>query len=148
MPVLIIGAWITDAPARGKHRGGNRPGCFHRGRLPTFNFTSRRLDYRAMESINKPLLWFRAAGGIVAVLAIGLLLHRLHPGALAEALHHTRPGWVLVATVLYGLLFLPAAWRWHLALRLSRSEVNFGVTARVSLIGHFFYTIFFGAAGG
>jgi len=101
-----------------------------------------------MESINKPLLWFRAAGGIVAVLAIGLLLHRLHPGALAEALHHTRPGWVLVATVLYGLLFLPAAWRWHLALRLSRSEVNFGVTARVSLIGHFFYTIFFGAAGG
>src|SRR6266850_5158515 len=101
-----------------------------------------------MESVNKPLLWVRAAGTLLAVLAIWFLLHRLHPGALAEALRTTRPGWVAAALLLFGLLFLPAAWRWHLALRLSHSDVNFGVTAKVSLIGHFFYTIFFGAAGG
>jgi glycosyltransferase 2 family protein len=101
-----------------------------------------------MGSINKPLLWLRVAGAIVAVSAIGFLLHRLHPGALVEALRATRPGWVAVAVLVYGLLFLPAAWRWHLALRLSKNDVNFCLTTRISLIGHFFYTIFFGAAGG
>jgi hypothetical protein len=43
---------------------------------------------------------------------------------------------------------VPAAWRWHLALRLSEGAVNFAASLRLSLIGHFFYTILFGAAGG
>src|SRR4051812_38057072 len=101
-----------------------------------------------MDSVNKPLLWSRAAAAIVAVSAVVFLLHRLHPGALLDAFRSTRPGWVAVAALVYGLLFVPAAWRWHLALRLGRNEVDFGVTTRISLIGHFFYTIFFGAAGG
>src|SRR5437870_8743115 len=101
-----------------------------------------------MDSLKKPWLWLRVAGTILAVTAIGLLLRRVQPGALAATLRTTRPGWALAAVALNGLLFVPAAWRWHLALRLNRCAVNFGVSLRLSLIGHFFYTIFFGAAGG
>jgi uncharacterized membrane protein YbhN (UPF0104 family) len=101
-----------------------------------------------MESVKKPLLWLRLAGAVAAILALGFVLHRIHPAALLDVVRTTRPGWAGAAVALYGLMFIPAAWRWHLALRLIGCAVRFGVTLRVSLIGHFFYTILFGAAGG
>ncbi|MBC8096684.1 MAG: flippase-like domain-containing protein, partial [Akkermansiaceae bacterium] len=45
-------------------------------------------------------------------------------------------------------LFLPAAVRWHLALKASGANIQIAAAIRISLIGHFFYTILFGAAGG
>lgn len=101
-----------------------------------------------MDSVKKPWLWLRVAGAGMAIAAMGFLLRRIHPGALMETLRTTRPGWALAAVAVNGLLFVPAAWRWHLALRLNRCAVGFGVTLRISLIGHFFYTLLFGAAGG
>src|SRR5215475_15918204 len=59
-----------------------------------------------------------------------------------------RPGWFIAALVLYGLLFIPAAVRWHLVLKLSNTAIRPTVTFRYTLIGHFFYTLLFGAIGG
>jgi rSAM/selenodomain-associated transferase 2 len=65
-----------------------------------------------------------------------------------DAFRAMRPGWFVFGIALYGLLFIPASWRWHLALRQTGCAVHPGATARLCLIGHFFYTILFGAAGG
>ena len=59
-----------------------------------------------------------------------------------------RVGWFLGAVLLYGLMFVPGAWRWHLALRVNDSVVNSSATVRFSIIGHFFYLVLFGGAGG
>jgi hypothetical protein len=56
--------------------------------------------------------------------------------------------WFIGAVILYGLMFLPAALRWHLALRMNDSVVDAGATIRFSIIGHFFYLLLFGGAGG
>jgi uncharacterized membrane protein YbhN (UPF0104 family) len=59
-----------------------------------------------------------------------------------------RGGWFMLAFAAYGFLFFPAAWRWHLTLRLAKCGVSRGTTVRFTFVGHFFYTILFGAAGG
>jgi uncharacterized membrane protein YbhN (UPF0104 family) len=83
-----------------------------------------------------------AVGGL-AILFYHLPLRRVW-GALAGADYR----WVLAAIAVYGFLFLPAAWRWHIALRSTSCERGVFTTARFTLIGHFFYNIFFGAVGG
>jgi uncharacterized membrane protein YbhN (UPF0104 family) len=57
-------------------------------------------------------------------------------------------GWFIGAVALYGALFLPAARRWHIVLRLTGQAVHPGAATRLSLIGHFFYTVLFGVFGG
>jgi len=101
-----------------------------------------------MPLTKRSLFWLRAAGAAMAATALFLVIRRVQPGPLLEALRGAKPGYVLAAVVLYGFLFLPAAWRWQLALRLNGNATGFGAITRISLIGHFFYTIFFGAAGG
>ena len=56
--------------------------------------------------------------------------------------------WVCAAILVYGFLFLPAAWRWHIAQRSASCASGALATIRFTLIGHFFYNIFFGAIGG
>src|SRR4051812_47906107 len=85
--------------------------------------------------------WARLLCLVVSIGAMFLLLRRIHGETLRATVQSMRPGWFLAAVALYGLLFLPAAWRWHLALRLNGSTVHCGATTRLSLIGHFFYTI-------
>ena len=69
-------------------------------------------------------------------------------GLLAETFWNMELVWCVAALALYGLLFVPAAWRWHLVLQLTGKAASFGTTLRVSLIGHFFYTVLFGVIGG
>jgi hypothetical protein len=57
-------------------------------------------------------------------------------------------GWFIGAIMLYGIMFLPAAWRWHLALQINDGVVDHNATIRFTIIGHFFYLILFGGAGG
>jgi rSAM/selenodomain-associated transferase 2 len=94
------------------------------------------------------LVWMRVGCLAGTVAALFLVFRRLSLHALAEAFHELRPGWFVAAVLAYGLVFLPAAWRWHLALRMTGVAVHPGATARLTLIGHFFYTILFGAIGG
>ena len=91
--------------------------------------------------------WFRIIS-FIAVMVVMTWLIRSHAAALTQTIHSMRPGWFVAGVAMYGFLFLPAALRWHLALRLNDSAVNVGITTRISLVGHFFYTLLFGAAGG
>ena len=78
----------------------------------------------------------------------GFSPHPRKPPRLLETIGHMRVGWFIAAVLLYGIMFLPAAWRWHLALRMNDCEVNNSATARFTIIGHFFYLLLFGGAGG
>lgn len=93
-----------------------------------------------------------AAGRLVCLVVTGVALwivfRRVDSSALLEAFRTMDAGWFVAAIAAYGLVFVPAAWRWHLALRQTNAAVHPGAAGRLSLIGHFFYTILFGAAGG
>ncbi len=90
----------------------------------------------------------RVACVLVAVAALCIVLRRIGLDRLQDAFQSMRVGWFLAAVMLYGLLFLPAALRWHIALDLTGNAVSVGTSVRLSIIGHFLYTILFGAAGG
>ncbi len=85
---------------------------------------------------------------MVAVAALIYVFRKIDLVELAHALRAARPGWLVMAVAIYGLVFLAGAWRWHLMLRLSDCAVHPRATARMTLIGHLFYTVFFGVAGG
>jgi uncharacterized membrane protein YbhN (UPF0104 family) len=80
--------------------------------------------------------------------ALFLVFRRLNLETLMQTFRRMDWRWFLGAVTLYGALFLPAAWRWHIVLRLTGQAVGFCTTARVSLIGHFFYTVLLGVFGG
>jgi uncharacterized membrane protein YbhN (UPF0104 family) len=92
--------------------------------------------------------WGRVGCAAVTVGALALIFHRLRLHVLLEAFRTIHWVWFAAAIVLYGLLFLPAALRWHLVLKLTGNAVSPGVTSRLTLIGHFFYTVLFGSVGG
>jgi uncharacterized membrane protein YbhN (UPF0104 family) len=84
----------------------------------------------------------------LTALALFLVFRKIPVRNLFETIRSMRVGWFLAGIASYGLLFLPASWRWHLALRVSDSVVSVPATIRFSIIGHFFYLLLFGGAGG
>ncbi|HLP76445.1 MAG TPA: lysylphosphatidylglycerol synthase transmembrane domain-containing protein, partial [Candidatus Paceibacterota bacterium] len=90
----------------------------------------------------------RAVCIAISIAALAFLVHRIHAKALAAAFHTMRPGMFLAATMLFGALFVPAALRWRVALRANGVLIRLPAAYRVSLIGHFCYTVLFGVAGG
>ena len=97
---------------------------------------------------NTRALWTRIAIIAATVAALGLVFHRLKVAALLEAFRTMHWGWFTAALLVYGTAFLFATWRWHLVLRLTNTSVHPGASARLTLIGHFFYNVLFGAVGG
>lgn len=96
----------------------------------------------------KRAIWLRLLPVCIGVVLLYVVLRGLPLHALAQALTHMRIGWFAAALAFYGAIFLPASWRWHLVLKLSKKAVGFAQTLKVSLIGHFFYTLCFGVVGG
>jgi uncharacterized membrane protein YbhN (UPF0104 family) len=94
-----------------------------------------------------PLKWKFVCVGIT-VAALYLVFRRVSVAALVEAVRTMRAGWFLGAMGIYGLMFLPAAWRWRLALRATDGVARFPGVVRFTVIGHFFYLLLFGGAGG
>lgn len=92
--------------------------------------------------------WIRALCALLAVGALVYVFTRINLRELVQVLRSARRGWLVGTVAVYWLVLLPSAFRWHLALRLTKCAVRFGATLRMTLIGHFFYTIFFGIAGG
>jgi hypothetical protein len=84
----------------------------------------------------------------VTAAALFLVFRRIPARTLLETIRAMRVRWFIGALALYGIMFLPAACRWHLALRMNDSVVNPPATLRFSIIGHFFYLLLFGGAGG
>lgn len=101
-----------------------------------------------MPRAKQPLIWARLLILGVTGLALYLVFRRLNLDALAKTFRAMQWGWFLGALGLYGALFIPAAWRWHIVLRLTGQSVHAGATGRLALIGHFFYTALFGVVGG
>src|SRR6185312_777080 len=85
---------------------------------------------------------------LVTVVALFFVFRRIPAATLLETIRGMRVGWFIAAVLLYGIMFLPAAWRWHLALHVNDCVVNKSATARFTIIGHFFYLLLFGGAGG
>jgi rSAM/selenodomain-associated transferase 2 len=100
-----------------------------------------------MEDARKRL-WGRVVCLVVTVAAVYMVFHRLNLAELARTLRTTNWAWFAAAIVVYGLLFIPATWRWHLVLKAGGLSVHPGATGRLTLIGHFFYNLLFGAIGG
>src|SRR5256885_595336 len=86
-----------------------------------------------MEPSRKSIIAIRIGCVLLPAAAFFFVLHHVNAAAMIEALRTMRPGWFVAAIGLYGLLFLPAAWRWHLALRLAGNAVSFALTLRVAL---------------
>jgi rSAM/selenodomain-associated transferase 2 len=101
-----------------------------------------------MGAVKQSAVLVRLACGVVTIVALVIVFRRIDPATLWETLRTMRVGWFLAAIAMYGLIFLPSSWRWHLALRQADVSVHPGAAVRLSVIGHFFYTILFGAAGG
>jgi hypothetical protein len=85
---------------------------------------------------------------VLALAALVYVFRRIDLHQLALALRSARGGWLAASSVVYGFVLLASAWRWHLVLELTGCAVRFGATLRMTLIGHLFYSIFFGVAGG
>src|SRR6185312_1535410 len=84
----------------------------------------------------------------LTIAALFLVFRKIPVRNLFETIRSMRVSWFLGSVAVYGLLFLPASWRWQLALRVSDSVVSVPATIRFSIIGHFFYLLLFGGAGG
>jgi uncharacterized membrane protein YbhN (UPF0104 family) len=94
-----------------------------------------------------PLTWKLVCVGITA-LALYLVFRKIPLENLLKTLQDMKVGWFIASIALYGSMFFPAAWRWHLALRINDSAVNLPASLRFSIIGHFFYLILFGGTAG
>src|SRR5712671_3948014 len=92
--------------------------------------------------------WVRLLPIMITALLLCMVFWKVDFGLLIATFRRIHVVWLVAAVALYGALFLPAAWRWHLVLKRGGKAKNFGTTLRFSLIGHFFYTILFGVLGG
>jgi glycosyltransferase 2 family protein len=101
-----------------------------------------------MGSAKPWMIWGRIGCVLVTAIALWLVMRKLRLELLLSTFKTMHWGWFAGSVALYGALFVPAAARWHLILRLSRVAMNKFTTLRVTLIGHFFYTVFFGSVGG
>jgi uncharacterized membrane protein YbhN (UPF0104 family) len=96
----------------------------------------------------RPTLWIELGTLVIAGTALLFVFRRVDLKELGHTLRDAHIGWLIASIVSYGIVFPPSAWRWHLMLRLTGNAVHFGATSAMTLIGHFFYTVFFGVAGG
>jgi rSAM/selenodomain-associated transferase 2 len=101
-----------------------------------------------MPDTKQPWLWGRLFILGITGMALYLVFRRLNLDTLAETFRGMQWGWFVGAVALYGALFIPAAWRWHIVLRLTGQPVHPAAATRLTLIGHFFYTALLGVFGG
>jgi uncharacterized membrane protein YbhN (UPF0104 family) len=101
-----------------------------------------------MQASKKLLFWARVFFAVASLTGLAFIIFKIQGQALAPTFRRLEGGSFLLALLAFGFLFVPAGIRWHLAMRANGPPVRLGAALRISLIGHFFYTILFGAAGG
>ncbi len=92
--------------------------------------------------------WTRLACLVVTVALLFSVFRRIDQQALLASLGRTSVSWFALAFLAYGLALWLVSLRWHLALRLTARAVHIAASYRLLLVGHFFSSIFVGAAGG
>ena len=68
--------------------------------------------------------------------ALALVLSKTPLADLARVFRNTRIGWFLCGEIIFGIILLVSAWRWHLMLRLTGAGVHPAAAARLAVIGH------------
>lgn len=97
----------------------------------------------------KPWLsWTRvlAVAGTMALLWV--VFRKVDIASFSDAMRRTQVGWCAAALAAYGVALAIQGYRWHLALRAVRCAVHLLASWRLAMVGHFFFTVFFGMAGG
>jgi len=92
--------------------------------------------------------WPRLVCLVVTCVILYFIFHKIGSTAFLAALQQTRVSWFVLGFVAYGLAIWLGSLRWHLALRLTDRAIHLSASSRLFLIGHFFYVVLFGAAGG
>ncbi len=101
-----------------------------------------------MQAVKSFSLRVRILLAIVSIAGLFVMMQRIQAKAVAAAFDSIHWGWFFLALAAFGGVFVPAGLRWRVALQSAGSSIGTGAAGRISLIGHFFYTIFFGAVGG
>src|SRR4029453_8644469 len=99
-------------------------------------------------SVKKFHVWPRLAALAVSIGFLWLVVRQLDLPALGRSLLHLRIAWLLWGILVFGVVLMLAAWRWHFMLRLTGCTVHPQATLRATIIGHFFNTLLFGVTGG
>src|SRR2546425_10740730 len=92
--------------------------------------------------------WPRLAGVAITAVLLFLIFRQIGSAAFLAALKQTRIEWFVLGFLAYGLAIWLGSLRWHLALRLTDCAVHLSASSRLFFIGHFFYVVLLGAAGG
>ncbi len=82
------------------------------------------------------------------VALLWLIFRKIEFRTLGESLERTRLLWSSLAFLVYGVALALQANRWHLALLAVNRAVHPMASWRLAMVGHFFFTVFFGMAGG
>lgn len=82
------------------------------------------------------------------VALLWLIFRKIEFRTLGESLERTSLLWSSLAFLVYGVALAFQANRWHLALLAVNRAVHPMASWRLAMIGHFFFTVFFGMAGG
>ena len=88
----------------------------------------------------------RGAALAVSLVAVFLILSRLDRAALHIAFKQLKPMWFLVAAGAFALSLSLGAWRWHQMLRITGVAVDLPTSWRLTVVGHTFCALLFGAA--
>ena len=110
--------------------------------LKSYRDVAEKTKPRSMATIIRLLCIFVTGLGLYYALA------KIDFKNLGQAFSRLRIGWFAGGVALFGFACVIAGWRLHLMVRLTRVVVHFQATLRTVLVGHFFYTVFLGAAGG
>ena len=92
--------------------------------------------------------WTRLTCLVLTFAILFFVFRNLDTGAFLASLRRMDVRWFILAFLAYGFALWTASIRWHLALHLIHRAVHITATSRLFLVGHFFFAILFGAAGG
>jgi uncharacterized membrane protein YbhN (UPF0104 family) len=88
----------------------------------------------------------RALALVVSGVALVLIARRLDRIDLLQQLKQMRPLWFLGALGAFLISVSLSSWRWHQMLKVTGTAINLRTSWRLTLIGHCFSALFFGAA--
>lgn len=92
--------------------------------------------------------WTRLICLAATIALLWVILRRVDFWSLGESLQRLQIGWSLAALAVYGVALSFQSARWHLSLVAVRRAVHAVASWRLAVVGHFFFTVFFGMAGG
>jgi len=92
--------------------------------------------------------WKIAARAAITLSILAYLVYKVDWRSLGSQVLRADPGWLLIACLLFGVVFFLAAMRWWLLLRVQDIVLPLSTITALTLIGQFFNTFMLGSVGG